>query len=76
MAIRKRKTQANYIKVNETFELIEGDAIVIIDRMTGTYSITIEFEENIGYKNIWILTQLFYRIATEPQVLISADQGE
>lgn len=38
--------------------------------------IVIEFTENIGYKNIWILTQLFYRIATEPQVLISADQGE
>lgn len=38
--------------------------------------IVIEFTENIGYKNIWILTQLFYRIATEPQVLISANQGE
>jgi hypothetical protein len=38
--------------------------------------IVIEFAENIGYKNIWILTQLFYRIATEPQVLITSDQGE
>ena len=41
---------------------------------------SIEFDENadivvryknpIGYKNVWILTQLFYRTMTEPQVLI------
>lgn len=37
--------------------------------------ILVAFTENIGYKNIWILTQLFYRITTEPQVLISS-QGE
>lgn len=34
--------------------------------------IVISFQENIGFKNLWILTQLFYRIATEPQVLISS----
>lgn len=34
--------------------------------------IIINFQENIGFKNLWILTQLFYRIATEPQVLISS----
>ena len=38
--------------------------------------IIIDFNEYIGYKNIWILTQLFYRIATEPQVLISSEEGE
>ena len=38
--------------------------------------ITIAYGENIGFKNIWILTQLFYRIATAPQVLISANEGE
>ena len=41
-----------------------------------TQDIVINFHENIGFKNIWILTQLFYRIATEPQVLIMADEGE
>lgn len=41
-----------------------------------TKDIIVNFTENIGYKNIWILTQLFYRIATEPQVLIVADEGE
>ena len=34
--------------------------------------ISIDFQEDIGFKNIWILTQLFYRIATEPQVLITS----
>lgn len=32
--------------------------------------IVLTYEENIGYKNMWILTQLFYRVCTEPQVLI------
>ena len=41
-----------------------------------TQDIIIYFHDNIGFKNIWILTQLFYRIATEPQVLIVADEGE
>lgn len=34
--------------------------------------IVVNFENNIGYKNIWILTQLFYRLATAPQVLITS----
>ena len=41
-----------------------------------TQDILVYFHDNIGFKNIWILTQLFYRIATEPQVLIMADEGE
>ena len=39
---------------------------------TGSGDISIDFQEDIGFKNIWILTQLFYRIATEPQVLITS----
>lgn len=34
--------------------------------------ISIDYQEDIGFKNIWILTQLFYRIATEPQVIITS----
>lgn len=34
--------------------------------------ITVNFERNIGFKNVWILTQLFYRLATSPQVIITA----
>ena len=41
-----------------------------------TADIIIYFHDNIGFKNLWILTQLFYRIATEPQVLVEADEGE
>lgn len=40
---------------------------------TDTNDIVITFHENIGFKNLWILTQLFYRIATEPQVLIESE---
>lgn len=38
-----------------------------------TKDIIVYFTENIGFKNIWILTQLFYRIATAPQVQIAAE---
>ncbi len=38
--------------------------------------IMITYGEDIGFKNIWILTQLFFRIATEPQVLVSSLAGE
>lgn len=34
--------------------------------------ITVDFKRNIGFKNVWILTQLFYRLATSPQVIITA----
>lgn len=34
--------------------------------------IIVHFNKSIGYKNIWILTQIFYRITTEPQVLITS----
>lgn len=34
--------------------------------------ITVDFERNIGYKNVWVLTQLFYRLATSPQVIITS----
>lgn len=32
--------------------------------------IEVKFNESIGYKNLWILTKIFYSIATSPQVLI------
>lgn len=34
--------------------------------------ITVDFERNIEFKNVWILTQLFYRLATSPQVIITS----
>lgn len=38
-----------------------------------TKDIIINFQDNIGFKNIWVLTQLFYRIATTPQIQILAE---
>lgn len=48
---------------------IDPDYTITFD---SNHDINLHFTNNIGYKNIWILTQLFYRIATEPQVLISS----
>ena len=63
-----------------------GITLKSVDFIASTISqdYTIEWDEdtqdiindNIGFKNIWILTQLFYRIATEPQVLVVSDEGE
>ena len=47
-----------------------------IDWDEDTQDIILTFNDNIGFKNIWILTQLFYRIATEPQVLVVSNEGE
>ena len=38
----------------------------------GNSDIKLDFVRNIGFKNVWILTQLFYRLATSPQVIITA----
>lgn len=32
--------------------------------------IVVTFNTSIGYKNLWILTRIFYSVATSPQVLI------
>lgn len=40
------------------------------------HDIHIIYRESIGFKNIYILTQLFYRIATEPQVIIESSENE
>lgn len=58
--------------------LVSVDSIVSV--ISKEYSISfnddkdiiVHFNKSIGYKNIWILTQIFYRITTEPQVLITS----
>lgn len=39
------------------------------------HDIVITFDNPIGYKNVYILTQLFYRVATEPQIIIVSGNG-
>ena len=53
---------ASLVSLNYELEIDENADIVI------------HFQENIGYKNLWILTQLFYRIALAPQVLITSEE--
>ena len=61
-----------------TLKVIDEIASSISENYTISYTadadILITYNENIGFKNIWILTQLFYRIATEPQVLIMSTE--
>lgn len=38
--------------------------------------ITLSFGEFIGYKNMWVLSSLFRRVATAPQVIISTAEAE
>lgn len=53
--------------------VIEIAALISPD-FTLTYNadhdLVVTYGSDIGYKNLWLLTQLFYRVATEPQVLI------
>ena len=55
--------------INEIAKLINTDYTISWD---ANGDIQLHYTESIGYKNIWILTQLFYRIATEPQVIITS----
>lgn len=50
--------------------LVSTDYELIIEENS---DITIAYNTQIGYKNLWILTQLFRRIATNPQVLITSE---
>ena len=50
--------------------LVSTDYELIIEENS---DITIAYNTQIGYKNLWIMTQLFRRIATNPQVLITSE---
>lgn len=70
------KSMAVLKRYGITLESIDKVVSVIGDEYEISYNankdIVVHFTNNIGYKNIWILTQLFYRIATSPQVLITS----
>lgn len=55
--------------VDEIASLISADYTISYDENN---DIKLHYTNAIGYKNTWILTQVFYRIATEPQILISS----
>ena len=59
-----------------TLKSVDGIASLISNDYTISFDanndIHIHYTNSIGYKNTWILTQVFHRIATEPQVLVSS----
>lgn len=71
------KSMAILKRYGITLQSVDKIASLIADDYTISFDenndIKLEFQEYIGFKNIWLLTQLFYRIATEPQVIISSE---
>lgn len=55
--------------INEVVKIVDTDYTISWDE---NKDVVVHFNKSVGYKNIWILTQLFYRITTEPQVLITS----
>lgn len=63
-----------------TLQSVDQIAHTISDDYTLSFTenndILITFNTSIGFRNLWILSKLFARIATEPQVLIASGKGE
>lgn len=55
--------------IDEIARLVSNDYTITFD---ANNDVKLHFNESIGYKNTWILTQIFYRISTEPQVIVSS----
>lgn len=70
MAILKRYGITLY-SVDQVVQIVSKDYELFHDE---NGDIIVHFAEDIGYKNIWILSQLFYRIATTPQVYITSGE--
>lgn len=59
--------------VDQIARLIDDDYTITWDEYE---NIVLTFTNPIGYKNLWILTNLFYRFATIPQVYVYAQEEE
>lgn len=57
--------------VDDICSIIGSDYTIKFD---SNKDILVTFNEAIGYKNVYLLTQMFYRFATAPQVLITAGE--
>ena len=53
--------------VDQIAKLIEDEYTIEWDENA---DVNVTFAHNIGYKNLWVLTNLFYKLATSPQVII------
>ena len=75
---RKFLDKVAYIKrYGVTLYSVDMIAKLFTDDYTITYdaaqNIELTFKSNIGYKNVWILTNLYNRFATIPQVLVYSE---
>lgn len=59
--------------VDQIARLIDDDYTI---EWNEAKDIVVTFERYIGYQNLWILSQLFLRIATSPQVIIYSEPEE
>ena len=78
---RKLLDKVAYIKrYGVTIYSVDQIARLVADDYTiewnENYDLVVHFPQNIGYKNVWVLTLLFNRLSTEPQVLITSGGEE
>lgn len=59
--------------VDQIAKLIDDDYTIEWD---ANKDLVVSFERYIGFQNLWILSQLFLRIATSPQVIIFSEPEE
>jgi hypothetical protein len=59
--------------VDQIARLIDKDYTIEWDE---NKDIVVTFEKYIGFQNLWILSQLFLRIATSPQIVIYSEPEE
>lgn len=59
--------------VDQIAKLIDNDYTITWDEYE---NIELTFNNPIGFKNLWILSNLFYRFATIPQVNVYAQEEE
>ena len=55
--------------IDQIAKLVDSDYTISWNE---DHDIVVDFQHNIGFKNVWVLTQLFYRLSTSPQVIIQS----
>lgn len=70
------QTIAKVKRYGITLKNVDDIAAEFSDDYTITWDsggdIKVHYTNSIGYKNVWVLTQLFYRVCTAPQVTIES----
>ena len=59
--------------VDKIAQIFDTDYTISFDEDN---DINIEYTNSIGYQNLWLITEIFYKIATVPQVIVYTGTGE